>query len=265
MDRWRKDSLPIAGAAPYKSYKGDRYYSSWCFDKEMCDATEKFYAAARGKKGQHLGFIQNGETVKPDKTHANYNLKWIPESNGIRFHVKAFFADSSRLLAVSHHAKTPLHINKITGPVRKINDSTFQICFDKAGFNNPKRSNDIWLIAMNDGDENYKSIVQQADLHFPLFHTEGQKQTITFPVIPDQKQGTQSIPLKARSDAGVPVHFYVKEGPAEVKGSRLFFTAIPLRTKFPMRVTIIAWQYGRSREPKLQSAEPVERTFYIIK
>jgi hypothetical protein len=265
MDRWRKGSLPIAAASPYKTYKGNRYFSSWCFDKEICDATEKFYAAARRKKQQYLGFIQNKEILKLDKTHANYNLKFIPESDGITFHLKTFFADSSRTIAVNEHAKTPLHIKKITGPVKRINDSTFQVCFDKTGFNNPKRSNDIWLIAVNDGDEQYKSIVQQADLRFPLWNREGKEQHINFDAIPNQKQKTKAIQLKANSDAGLPVQFYVKEGPADVIGSELRLSKIPPRAKFPVRVTIVAWQYGRNIEPKLQSAVPMERTFYILK
>lgn len=265
MDRWRIDSLPIAVASPYKTYKGNRYYSSWCFDKEMCDAAEKSYAKARRKKQQNLGFIQNGEMVKPDKSHANYSLKFIPESDGITFHLKAFFADSSRTIAVNGHAKTALHIKKITGPVKKVNDSTFQICFDKTGFNNSKRSNDIWLAASNEGDDKYKSIVQQANLRFPLWNKDGKKQRITFKVIPDQKEGIKSVQLNAISDADAPVHFYVKEGPAEVDGSELRLTKIPTGAKFPVRVTIVAWQYGRNTQPKLQTAQPVEQTFYIIR
>lgn len=266
MDRWRKDRLPISSPAPYKNYKDDRYYSSWCFDKEMCDATEKFYATARGKKQQHLGFIQNGEIVKPDKSHANYNLKFIPEKDGITLHVKAFFADSSRMIPVNEHAKTTLHINKITGPVKKVNDSTFQISFDRVGFNNPKRSNDIWLIAVNDGDENYKSIVQQADLHFPLLGNNGMKdQQIIFDTISNQKPGTKFVQLKAFSDVKTPVHFYVEEGPAEITGSQLRFTKIPPRAKFPMKVTIVAWQYGSNAEPQLQTTQPAKRIFYITK
>ncbi|MGZ4012314.1 MAG: hypothetical protein ACXVLF_15255, partial [Flavisolibacter sp.] len=35
MDRWRKDSLPIAAPAPFKSYTGDRKFASWVFDKEL--------------------------------------------------------------------------------------------------------------------------------------------------------------------------------------------------------------------------------------
>jgi hypothetical protein len=265
MDRWRKDSLPKSMAAPYKYYKGERYFSSWCFDKEQCAATETFYASARGKKQQYLGFRQNGGLIHPVKTHANYNLKFNPEKDGITFHVSAFFADTSRLVAVDEHAKTLLQINKITGPVKKLNDSTFQVAFDRVGFNNPKRSGDIWLVAENDGDATYKSMVQQADLHIPVLNKEGKEQQIVFDEVTNQKLGTSSIPLKATSTAGLPVHFYIKEGPAEVSVSQLHFSKIPPRAKFPVRVTIVAWQYGINAESTIKSAQPVQRTFYIIR
>jgi len=41
-------------------------------------------------------------------------------------------------------------------------------------------------------------------------------------------------------------------------------TATP-RAKFPVKVTVVAWQYGRVLEPKLKTAEPVEQTFSIVK
>jgi hypothetical protein len=53
------------------------------------------------------------------------------------------------------------------------------------------------------------------------------------------------------------------EGPAEVDGGILKFTPIPPRAKFPVKVTVVAWQYGRPTEPKLKTAEPVARKFLI--
>lgn len=265
MDRWRKDSLPIAAAAPYNKYTGEREAASWVFDKEMADATERFYAAARGKQPQYLGFIQEGEIVKPDKTHANYNLKFLPLNDGISFRLQSFFADSSRVKAAIKHATTPITVDRICGPVKKIDDSTFQISFYRMGFNNPKRSNDIWLLASNKGDNTYKSIVQQADLRFPLWNREGEKQQIIFPAIANQKNGSKAVKLAASSTANVPVSYYVLEGPAEVNRNGLVFKKIPPRAKYPLKITVVAWQYGRSMEPKLQSADPVIRTFYILK
>ncbi|WP_198175132.1 hypothetical protein [Spirosoma telluris] len=39
--------------------------------------------------------------------------------------------------ATSAHARTPIRIDRICGPVRKLNDTTFQLSFYRMGFNNP--------------------------------------------------------------------------------------------------------------------------------
>ncbi len=263
MDKWRKDSLPVSKAAPYSKFTGDKFVASWVFDREMAEETENFYAEARGKEEQYIGFKQNGEILSPNNSHTNYDLNFEPLKDGISFNLKAFFTDSTRLNPVEHHASTPLLIDKITGPVKKINDTTFQISFDKLGFNNIKRSNDIWLLAYNKGDKKYKSAVQQLNLRIPLKNTNGASQVINFPKIPDQKQGTVSLKLKASSSADVDVKYYIKKGPAYIKDDKLFFTKIPPDAKFPVELTVVAWQYGIPG--KLQSAAPVERSFLIEK
>jgi hypothetical protein len=88
-------------------------------------------------------------------------------------------------------------------------------------------------------------------------------QKITFALLSNVKEGNRSVALKATSDSGMPVYFYVQEGPAEVKDGKLVFTKIPPRSKFPVKVTVVAWQYGRSVEPKIKTAEPVIQSFWI--
>jgi hypothetical protein len=61
------------------------------------------------------------------------------------------------------------------------------------------------------------------------------------------------------------VYYYVQDGPAEIEGDTLKFTAIPPRARMPLKVTVVAYQWGRSIEPKLKTAEPVVRTFSIVK
>ncbi|SFC66283.1 hypothetical protein [Spirosoma endophyticum] len=263
MDRWRKDSLPTASSAPYGSYKGKKDVAVWCFDKEMADAAEAIYQKARGKKQQYLGFQQAGKLLNPTKTHANYQLQFLPDADGITFHLKSVFTDSSRVQPTANHASTGISVDRICGPVKKLNDTTFQLSFYRMGFNNPKRSNDIWLLASANGDQIYKSMVQQADLRFPLTNKEGKPQTISFPPIPDQTIGINSLPLNATSDALLPVQYYVKEGPVIVQDNQLVFTRIPPRSKLPMKVTVVAWQYGTSVGAKVQSAMPVEHAFFI--
>ena len=57
--------------------------------------------------------------------------------------------------------------------------------------------------------------------------------------------------------------YYVVAGPAELPGSRLTFTKIPASSRYPVKVTVVAYQWGRTIAPLVQSAEPVEQTFWI--
>ena len=113
------------------------------------------------------------------------------------------------------------------------------------------------------GDEHFKAAVQQARIMMPVRRTEGMGQTIDFAPLRDVKRGTKSLPLKAVASSGLPVKFYVDAGPARVEGNRLELTPLPPRTKYPVRVTVVAWQYGRTTHPEVATAEPVRQTFYI--
>ena len=125
-------------------------------------------------------------------------------------------------------------------------------------------SQDIWICATHPGDDQFKSAVQQACIKLPR-NTDGPDQAITFDPIPNQKFGPGSVQLSARSSAGLPVHFFVREGPAELNGKILRLVAAPPRSKFPMHVTVVAWQWGRSVAPLVKSAAMVEQSFEINK
>jgi hypothetical protein len=103
-------------------------------------------------------------------------------------------------------------------------------------------------------------------MRIPRRNDKGDDQTITFPEIPEQRAGSPPVRLAAVSSSGLPVRYFVREGPAEVSDDgTLTITSIPPRAKFPVKVTVVAWQWGRSIEPKFKTAEPVERTFYVTR
>ena len=265
-ERWKKDVKPTEIAAAYNEYKGDKKEAFWYFDKEIAQATEKFYASARGKKEQHLGFTQNGKLLDFNpKSHARIVGTFIPEMDGLTFHLNTVFTDSLRTKISNNHANGKPIISRICGPVEKINDTTFSVRFYRMGLNNEKRTGDIWLMASHPGDKNYKSTVQQFNMRIPFRNTEGTAQKIIFESLENQKKGIKEIPLKAHSNSGLPVYFYIQEGPAEIKNGKLVITKIPQRAKFPLKITVVAWQYGRAIEPKIQSAEAVTQSFYLIK
>ena len=277
VDRWRFDRPPQAPAAPVGSYTGDVKQAFWCFDGELARATEAYGADARGKKAQLLGYVQDGRIVEQvNGTHQQVTLQFLPLDDGLTFKLTGAFLDTVpagrperwtglKAGAPVGHARGggPVSIDRICGPVEKLSADTFAIRFNRVGTDNPKRSNEIWLMATHPGDAEYKRAVQQSVLHFPLRNEQGAEQHLAFAPIPDQRAGAGPIQLKATSDAGAPVHFYIREGPAELEGDTLKFTAIPARAKMPIKVTVVAWQWGRSIEPKLKTAAPVERTFSI--
>ncbi len=279
VDRWRPDSPPKAPAAPVGKYTGDVNDAFWCFDGEMANAIENFGLQYRGKKADLVGYVQaKGIAPQNPNLHAQVDLKFEPGADGITFKLSGAFLDTvppgrpegwTGLKAgspVTHAAGGgPVVISKICGPVAQVGPDTWAIRFYRMGMNNTKRSNEIWLLASHPGDAQYKRAAQQAVMHFPLRNTVGADQTITFSKIADQRVGVKTLALAATSSANVPVYYYVREGPAELAGNTLTFTAIPPRAKFPVKVTVVAWQWGRSIDPKLKTADPVEQTFFITR
>ncbi|QDA62622.1 hypothetical protein FHG12_16820 [Hymenobacter jejuensis] len=280
-DRWRPDAPPQAPAAAFAAYTGKVPEAFWYFDQEMAAATEQHYARMRGKQPQLLGFVQDGKSLPQTETHQQINLRFTPLADGMSFRVSSVFLDSVPagspnpprwthlpVGAPLTHAPGPVAVSRITGPVVQTGPDTWAIQFYRMGLDNPRRSNDIWLLASHPGDARFKSAVQQANLRFPLQNKEGAAQHITFPPLANVKAKRlkhSTVPLAATSDANVPVHYYVQEGPVELKGNSLIFSEVPPRAKFPVKVTVVAWQYGRGHEPKLQTATPVLQTFYITK
>jgi hypothetical protein len=290
-DVWHLNAPPSAEAGPVSQYRGTKDHAFWAFDAEMAKAIELFQGRFRGQKSVLIGYEQKAGLTAPVPDHAMVHLKFQPVEDGLTFKLSGGFWDrvpptpdgkrsewdgwlSEGIRSIAQGDPIPhpqdelekLAIAPICGPVLQSTPDTFEIRFNRIGFNNPKRCNDIWFCLTYPGDGKYKKMVQQAELRFPFKNTRGEPQRIDFPPIPDQRAGTSPGPiqLNATSTAHVPVHYYVREGPAEVdERGTLSFTAIPPRSKYPVAVTVVAWQWGRSIEPLIKSAEPVERTFLI--
>jgi hypothetical protein len=278
MDRWRPDQAPTAASAPVGQYQGDPREAFWFFDGELVRATEKYEAKFRGLKPQLVGYWQDGKMVPQTDTHLQITPKFQPQSDGVTFQLRGAFYDSvpsgsPRLTSwtqlptnspLGHARRGAISIDPISGPIRKISADTFAVDFKRETLLNPNaRDYELVFAATHPGDAEYKPAVQQAHLLVPARNTTGAEQHIVFPEIPDQPAGIKALKLKATSDANVPVHYFVREGPAEMAGDTLRFTPIPPRAKFPLKITVVAWQYGRAVDPKLQTAAPVERTFWI--
>ncbi len=278
VQRWHLNQPRTVKPAPFAQYAGDKSEAFWAFDEETAWAIQNYRADQIGKTPQLPGFVQDGKIVPQTDTHQQVNLKFEPAADGVTFHLTATFLSTvdggSHNLTrwtglpagapIGHAPRGKIIISRISGPVEKINADTFRVRFDRIDSTTDWRNSDIWLLAEHPGDAKYKSAVQQALLRLPNFNV-GAEQHITFAKISSQPAGTKSVQLRATSDSGRPVYFYVREGPAEITGDTLRFTPIPRRARFPVKVTVVAWQLGRSAAPKLKTAAPVEREFFITK
>jgi hypothetical protein len=277
VERWHRDAPPKHAAAPVARYTGNPNDAFWCFDEELARAVEVVGARDRGKQTQLLGFEQAGKAAPQDaKTHQQVTLQFLPNDDGTTFELRGTF-----LAAVPpgrperwtgkdagtsiDHGNDPqaIEISRICGPVRRLDSRRFAVRFDRLGFNNRKRGGEIWLVAEHPRDARFRRSVQQALMRIPITNDSGQAQHVTFPKIEDCASDAGPIQLRATSSSGAAVQYYIVSGPAEVHGDVLHFTTIPPHSRLPMKVTVVAYQWGRSRPPLLQSAEPVEQSFWV--
>ena len=277
-DKWRLNEKPTALAAPVGKYVGDPKQAFWFFDEETAKAVEKYEAIYRGFKPQLVGYVQDGKMIPQTDSHLQVTLKFEPQADGVTFKLTDAFYDavpsgSPRLPVwtglptnspLGHASSGEISIERICGPFVKLNSETFALRLGRENITNETHY-ELVFAAKHSGDAEYKPAVQQAHMFVPARNMQGVEQKITFPEIANQKTEPQEVKLNASSDAGLPVSYYVREGPAEVEGDTLKFSPIPPRAKYPMKVTVVAWQYGRSSEPKVKDAEPIEQSFYIAK
>lgn len=250
--------------APYKKYKGDVGKAYWFFDRETAQAAMAFQGDRKKRKKQMLTFVQNGEAVPVAKL-GFAPLKLIPESDGLSFSVEGSFLSEipKQLIDAGEklgYAPGPVSFRVITGPAIQTGPNTFRIQFDRGGM-----GGDLWLQEEHQGDSEYRHAVQPGQMRIPVKLTDGKPQKISFRKIEDQKSGTDSIWLSASSDSGLPVNYYIVFGPAIIEGDVLRFTRIPQKTRHPIKVTVVAYQWGQNVSPKYQSVEPVTQSFFINK
>ena len=277
-DKWHRDQPPSAPSAPVGKYTGDPKQAFWFFDEEHARATEKYEEAFRGLKPQLVAYLQDGKVVPQRETHLQVVLAFEPQTDGVTFKLGGGFYDvvpsvSSRLAGwaqlptnapIGHAQPDQLSIDPICGPVKKLSADIFAFQPQKETLLRTSADRyEIDFALTHPGDAQYKPAVQQAQMFVPARYTQGAEQHIAFPKIPDQEAGAKSLKLKAVSDAGLPVGYLVREGPAEISGDTLTFTGISPRAKYPVKVTVFAWQHGLFG--KIKTAEPVVREFFIKK
>ncbi|MEI6276581.1 MAG: hypothetical protein WCP08_11360 [Prolixibacteraceae bacterium] len=249
--------------AAYSQFKGDPTKAYWFFDEEMARAAVSFSGDRKKRDKQMPSFIQDGKILPVDKT-GYVQLKFQPNRDGVTFHLKGGFLSEvpeSLIGAGTNlgHGNPEFSFSVTCGPVVQIDKYSFRIQFDRQAFRLPV------IQVVQNGNNQYRRALQPGKLNIKPKNYEGMPQEIIFPEIRNQKRGVGRMKLKAIADSGLPVRYYVESGPAIIKGNQLIFTKIPPRSKLPLKVTIVAWQWGRTIDPLFQTAETVCRTFMIQK
>lgn len=146
----------------------------------------------------------------------------------------------------------------ICGPLIANGDNTFHLCNDRS------YGSAAYFMTIADKTNSPSSIrLSVQPVHLNLGTISGHTaQTITFNSIADVSAGTSSIALNAASSSGLPVSFSVISGPAVLTSNTLVFTKIPPGSKFPVKVTVRAWQWGNTN---YNTATPVNQTFNLVK
>jgi hypothetical protein len=279
VERWHQGKDPTAAAAPVGKYTGDPGQAFWCFDEETAHAIESFQATHRGKTAL-LGYVQDGK-IDPQnpKLHTQVQLKWEPGEDGITFKLGTAFLTTvpagrptkwtgqteGSAIEPPPTGGPPIEIRLITGPIKQLSPDTFAFDLNRVSLLGDRRGNEAIFVEIWPGDNTFKRMVQQAWLPSPSKNTAGIRQKITFAELPNIDTKTGELKLRAASDANMPVHYFIESGPAEIDGDTLKLLPIPIGAKYPVKVTVVAWQWGRSMQPKVQTADPVIRTFEITR
>lgn len=236
-----------------------------------------YESAYRNLRPQTFGYLQQGRIVPQHETHQQVDLRFLPEPDGRSFTLAACYLDT--VPGGSHFPASwtgfpvgapvghslgwgAIRIARVSGPLAKTGPGRFQVSFTR-GMDTTRKNYELWFIAEAPGDEAYKPAILQAEMLIPARNEKGRPQHIDFPAIPDQAPGASAVRLQARSDAGLPVHYYVREGPARVVGNMLVFTPLPVRCRLPVEVTVVACQYGTASGAGIRTAVPVSRTFFV--
>ncbi len=260
--------LPVPGVTPlppvsYAQCTPEQRSLPWYFDEASARAACDLARINWDARPQVPAFADAAGQPLPFNTRGIFGpLRYATLDDGITFRLAGTFLD--RLPnhfvkggAALDHAPGQPAIEWLCGPYVPLGSNTFQVALDRTW-----RKTDSYVRVWHPGDETHRLATNPGGLKFEP-NTNGRPQIITFAPIPDQAADAREAPLQATSDAGLPVRFFVRAGPATVQGDRLVFTPIPSRSKLPLTVTVVAWQWGRTAEPRVQTAALVERTFLL--
>ena len=259
--------MPVPGhenhpAKKFNEIATDQRGLPWFFDKESAEAAQSFAAINWQAETQLPGFADASGKILPFNFNGISNLQPEYEADGITFTLRGMMLDqlpeqfTNAGMKLAKTTDTPT-LEWLCGPVKPLGNGRFQISLDRSW-----PSSACYIAARQPGTDKIRAVVQPCGVKVQK-NNSGLAQKIIFSPIPEVKVGVKSIRLSAKSSADVPVRFFVRAGPAVIHGDELDFTPIPPRSKFPVAVTVGAWQWGNAGVSPVKT-EVVEQTFDLV-
>ncbi|SNT35558.1 hypothetical protein SAMN05421770_10883 [Granulicella rosea] len=256
-------------AIPYGEWKGDKASAFWYYDREMAEAINRYMLAGLSRKPQAIDFIVDGHPVPLlENGFAPLRPQFLADGVTFRVHAESLDVSPSAALyggAALGHATNPITYRVSSGALRQVGPDTFQVAMRAGGVKRQGMPWEPWLMAVQPGDAQYRSTDKPAHILIDIFNTKGEPQTLKFAKIDDVKQGTREVGLAASASSGLPVQFYVESGPAFVDGNVLRLLPIPVKSRYPVKVIVSAFQWGRVGSNAVQSAGPQTQEFSIVR
>jgi hypothetical protein len=271
-----KFGKPDGKAYAYGDYPGDPKKAFWYLDQELATAVQDRVSSQLAKKPQQIGFMQDGQP-STDARMFSMSPKYLDD--GATFQMQAGYVDHIDHANFSgkdtpyyppdtklDHSDQPILYRVNSGGVVQVGPDTFRICPRDGPVIPQGNPWEPTIVAYSLGDAQYRPAEHPAHINVSIINKGGATQTLDFPKIPDQQSmNLAPITVSATASSGLPVQFFVASGPATIDGKTLTFDQIPIRAKFPIRIRVSAFQWGRPNGDQIQSVGPVTQEFFIQK
>jgi hypothetical protein len=255
-------------AYPYNDYPGDKKSAFWYIDADMAKTINDYMAPRLAKKPQVVDVIVKGKPAPLDKGGmADFGPTLLPD--GITWKVQPCYLEKAPPQLdfgdqPLGHSNSPIYFRVTSGAIKQTGPDTFRVWLGRGGIERQGNPWDPWVIATSGGDDTYRTTDRPVHFRIPIKRKDGTPQHIRFPDVPAVAAGSRQIKLSATSDSRLTVQYYVISGPVDVSDDgMLTFLPIPPRAKYPVKVMIGAYQWGRGLDPKIASADPVVKEFVI--
>jgi|GEM_PF-645451 len=273
------DTTKYHQPAPYNQFTGNKKGTEWYFDEELARTCEQVALSDYFKKVEQFTILKLDGT--PDTLfeavysyHKNDGIKFMDSTNIMKLTVSSFdkpWPIDTAYLNTKDSLKVPMKLSTkvlldtsvtslpITNlPVKtRCNSSCFKdLGVDAAGNLNFKLRFNRFSPSAGGYTQSYVSLYKEGNdtvaaslRNVRLDRTQSsllglKNQFITFPQVNDIDVNTRSLTLNATASSGLPVEYFVRSGPAVIVGNQLVITQLDEVAKFPVPITVGAYQVG---------------------